>query len=103
MYMCLYNVPHYIVNLFACLSHTVLSASLDQQMAVKSKMAELRLKCQLLVSQVSNMKNAASTTSPNTEVTQLPPSPSPTFSQSSLPFSLHTEHTYTIIHVHVHA
>ena len=62
--------------------HTVLGPSLDQQVAVKSKMAELQLNCRLLVSQVSNMKNATSITSPDAGVNS--PSP-PSFSYFPFP------------------
>jgi pleckstrin family protein A (phosphoinositide binding specific) protein 8 len=45
----------------------LLGPSLVQQVAVRSKMAELQANCQLLFSQVSNMRSAASSPSPDTE------------------------------------
>ena len=53
---------------YAFIFHTVLTPSLDQQLEVRSKMVDLRQNCQLLISQVSNMKTAASATPPDTEV-----------------------------------
>ena len=52
------------------ISFPVLGPSLDQQVAMKSKMAELQVNCQLLYSQVSNMKTAAVSSSPEVEVSQ---------------------------------
>ncbi|CAI8021088.1 Pleckstrin homology domain-containing family A member 8 [Geodia barretti] len=48
----------------------LLGPSLDQQVAVRSKMAELQANCQLLFSQVSNMRSAAFSPSPDTESMQ---------------------------------
>jgi hypothetical protein len=57
----------------------VLGPSLVQQVAVRSKMAELQANCQLLFSQVSNMRSAASSPSPDTEVSLLNSSTSVNF------------------------
>ena len=71
--LCIYTTS--VAVFVCCVSRTVFSVlsavlgpSHDKQVAMKSKMAELQVNCQLLFSQVSNMKTAASSSSPDTEV-----------------------------------
>ena len=80
--LCVQDSAHKIAYVRVCVCPCfipVLGPSLDQQVAVRSKMAELQANCQLLFSQVSNMRSAAFSPSPDTEVSLFNSAPSVNF------------------------